>query len=122
MKKILVCDDDKDILEIIDFLLSENGWEVVTTTHVDRIIEQVEEAKPCVIIMDNWIPSTGGIIATQTIKSHPQHGNIPVIYSTANNDIESLAARAGADLFISKPFNLDNLEQIVDNAYQLKYG
>lgn len=120
MKRILVCDDDLDILDILDYALTDSGWEVVKSYTVDDIINKVQDARPSVIIMDNWIPGVGGIEATQTIKRHPVFGKIPVIYLTANNDIEALAERAGADLALPKPFDLDNLTRLVEKAYRLK--
>ena len=120
MKRILVCDDDLDILDILDYALTDSGWEVVKSYTVDDIIDKVKSANPSVIIMDNWIPGVGGIVATQTIKKHPIYSKIPVIYLTANNDIESLAERAGADLSLPKPFDLDNLTKLVEEAYNLK--
>ena len=120
MRRILVCDDDLDILDILDYALTDSGWEVVKSYNVDDIIDKVKNARPSVIIMDNWIPSVGGIEATQTIKKHPVFNKIPVIYLTANNDIESLAERAGADLSLPKPFDLDNLTAMVEKAYGLK--
>ncbi|MBC8054056.1 MAG: response regulator [Sphingobacteriaceae bacterium] len=120
MKRILVCDDDLDILDILDYALTDSGWEVVKSYTVDNIIDKVKSADPSVIIMDNWIPGVGGIEATQTIKRHPVFNKIPVIYLTANNDIETLAAQAGADLALPKPFDLDNLTRLVEKAYKLK--
>jgi two-component system cell cycle response regulator DivK len=120
MKRVLVCDDDKEILEIFDIILSGAGWEVITSEHVNEIIEQVAKAKPSVIVMDNWIPDTGGIIATQQLKNHPIYQSIPVIYSTANDNIIDLAEKAGADLYIGKPFDLEELEKIMEQAYLLK--
>jgi CheY-like chemotaxis protein len=120
MKRVLVCDDDLDILDILDYALTDSGWEVVKSYTVDDILDKVERAKPSVIIMDNWIPSVGGIEATRTIKNHPKFKDIPVIYLTANNDIETLAQTAGADLALPKPFDLDNLTKTVEMAYRLK--
>jgi len=117
MKRVLVCDDEQDILDIIEMILSDAGWEVVTTQHVDEIIEQVKNSNPSVILMDNWIPGTGGIVATQTIKKHPEFKKIPVVYITANNDIEALANEAGAEFKVAKPFDLEILEKVVSDAY-----
>ena len=119
MKRVLVCDDDKEILEVLSLVLTGAGWEVITSGHVNGIIEQVANSNPSVIIMDNWIPDTGGIIATQHIKSHPVYQSIPVVYSTANDNVNELAKEAGADLSIGKPFDLDEFERIMEQAYQL---
>ena len=75
----------------------------------------VSEIKPDVILMDNWIPDTGGIVASRTIKSHEQFKNIPIVYFSANNDIKTLAQQDGADAFLAKPFDLEELEKIIDN-------
>ncbi|WP_207532174.1 response regulator [Desertivirga arenae] len=122
MKRVLVCDDEQDILDIIEFVLADAGWEVFTTTHVNDILDQVESSHPSVILMDNWIPGTGGITATKTIKSHPPFRSIPVVYITANNDINHLASEAGADYALPKPFDLDLLEKVVEEAYLKREG
>ncbi|WP_207429216.1 response regulator [Pedobacter sp. SYSU D00535] len=119
MKRILVCDDEQDILDIIEVILSGAGWEVVTSPNVNDILKQVDAARPSVVIMDNWIPDSGGIIATQTIKNHPDYSHIPVVYLTANSNIRELAASAGAEFYIAKPFDVDSLERIVEDALTL---
>jgi len=60
--------------------------------------------------MDNWIPKIGGVEATRLLKNHPLYCNIPVIYLSANTDIETLAQQAGADSYLAKPFDLEDLE------------
>lgn len=68
---------------------------------------------PDVILMDNWIPDDGGIVATQKLKSDEVLKEIPVIYFSANSEIELLANKAGAEAYLPKPFDLDDLEQII---------
>jgi len=112
-KRILICDDDEDILSICTYILEENGWEVHTRNHCKNIVETVQEISPDIILMDNWIPDMGGIKATQAIKAEAGIGHIPIIYFSANNDVKSLASVAGADNFLAKPFNIEELEKIV---------
>ncbi|WP_185095038.1 response regulator [Daejeonella oryzae] len=112
-KRILICDDDTDILSICTYILEEQGWEVHTRTHCNDILNVVEEVQPKVILMDNWIPDGGGIKATQAIKSVEQYKVIPIIYFSANNDIKSLAKEAGADTFLAKPFDIEELERVI---------
>ena len=115
-KRILICDDDADILSICTYILEEQGWEVHTRTHCNGILDVITEIKPHVILMDNWIPETGGIKATQAIKSVDELKHIPVIYFSANNDIKSLADQAGADTFLAKPFDIDELERVISSV------
>jgi len=112
-KKIIVFDDDEDILAICAFVLEGAGWQVFTFNNCNDILKRVAVINPAVILMDNWIPQHGGIAATQLLKNSPESAHIPVIYFTANNNISALAAEAGADAHIAKPFDLDDLEKIV---------
>lgn len=116
-KKIIIFDDDEDILAICTYILEEQGWEVASYTDCVNVIERVNSFQPFVIFMDNWIPDEGGIIATQKIKNTPGICDIPVIYFSANSDIRLLAQQAGADHFLAKPFDLDDLIRIVDSRY-----
>lgn len=112
-KRILIFDDDTAILEVVTIIFEENGYDVKISGTSHDIIEKVAEYKPDVILMDNWIPKIGGVEATKLLKSNEEFRHIPVIYVTANNDIVALAAEAQADDYVSKPFNLDDLEEIV---------
>jgi two-component system cell cycle response regulator DivK len=113
MKKIIVFDDDEDILAICSYVLQEQGWEVHTFTDCIKIVERVKTIMPRVILMDNWIPDEGGITATQNLKQDPELKSIPVVYFSANSDISLLAAQAGAESYLAKPFDLDELHHIL---------
>ncbi len=112
-KTILIFDDDVNILELCSIILTECGYEVATSETSHDIIERVTETQPDAILMDNWIPEIGGIEATRILKKNPNFNHIPVIYFSANNDIKSLAERAGADAHLAKPFDLEELENLV---------
>ena len=115
-KKIIIFDDDEDILSICNYILEEQGWNVHTFTDCNDIIEKVSGILPDVILMDNWIPDDGGIIATQTLKKHEQLKHIPVVYFSANSDIQLLAEHAGAESYLAKPFDLEELEQVINTV------
>ncbi len=115
-KRILIFDDDIDILSICCLILEDQGWEVHTSQHCNDIVNTVKRVMPDVILMDNWIPDTGGIVATRAIKEDTDLKNIPVIYFSANNDIQSLANQAGADTYLEKPFDLNELELTIERA------
>ncbi len=112
-KKIIIFDDDEDILSICSLILEEQGWKVFSYTDCNQIEEKVTEVQPLVILMDNWIPDDGGIIATRLLKKNDLLKNIPVIYFSANSDIELLARHAGAETYLAKPFDLEDLEKTI---------
>lgn len=109
----MIFDDDKDILSICTFIFRRLGWEVCSSENCIGIVEKVRAQQPDVILMDNWIPEEGGIVATRTLKATDDLQGIPVIYFSANRDVEHLAEQAGADNYIKKPFDLKEFEQMV---------
>lgn len=115
-KTIVIFDDDDDILSICSYILEEQGWKVHTFTDCNNIIEKVLGVLPDVILMDNWIPDAGGIVATQTLKKSAALKHIPVIYFSANSDIQVLASNAGAQTYLAKPFDLEELERVINNV------
>lgn len=115
-KKIVIFDDDEDILSICSYVLEEQGWEVHAFTDCNNVAEKVSAIYPDVILMDNWIPDAGGIVATQTLKNDNRLKDIPVIYFSANSDIQLLASNAGAESYLAKPFDLQQLEQVINSV------
>ena len=119
MRKVLVCDDDLTISEVVAIILVDSNMaEVYTIPDCDNIIEKIESLNPSLIFMDNKIPTHGGVVATQTIKNHPLHRSIPVVYFTASEDIKQLAENAGADYILAKPFSISQLEEVVMKAFK----
>ena len=115
-KKVLILDDDLDILQICTIILQKKGFDVKTLNHSNDVWEQVRNYLPDVILMDNWIPGVGGIEATQSLKSDPELQSIPVIFFSANSNVIQLAKEAKADYYLQKPFDIKEMETIVQLA------
>lgn len=113
-KTVLIFEDDTVILEVITVVLTDLGFHVDVSETSHDIITKVELSQPNLILMDNWIPNIGGVQATRLLKADIRFKGIPVIYVSANSDIASLADDAGADDFLSKPFDLEDFEDIVN--------
>ena len=112
-KKVFVFDDNVDILDLCTIILEDAGYDIRTSSTSNNIIDQEMEYTPDIIFMDNWLPDVGGIDATRSLKKHEVLKKIPVIYFSANNDVASLARQAGADGYLSKPFDIQELEDII---------
>ncbi len=117
-KKVFIFDDNKDLLELCTIVLEEAGYQIKTSTTSNDIIQQVAEYQPDIIFMDNWLPDISGIEATRQLKADKDLKNIPVIYFSANNNVSALAKEAGADDYLSKPFDISSLEDIVKKFVQ----
>jgi CheY-like chemotaxis protein len=115
-KRVLILDDDLDILQICTIVLKKKGFDVMTLNNSSQALEQVRNYQPDVILMDNWIPGPGGIEATRTLKMEPDTRDIPVIFFSANSNVTQLAQEAQADYFLQKPFDISELEAIVQMA------
>jgi DNA-binding response OmpR family regulator len=115
-KRVIIYDDDTDLLEVCSLILASRDFEVITKDKCTEILTDLEQHQPSVILMDNWIPDVGGVKATQIVKESKEFQHIPVIFFSANNNVNELAREAGADFCLHKPFDIVDLENIVSNA------
>ncbi len=112
-KKVFIFDDNKELLELCALILEDIGCEIKTSMVSDNPDTQVIDFQPDIIFMDNWLPNISGVEATKILKSNQLVSHIPVIYISANNNIEDLARQAGANDFLAKPFDISALEDMV---------
>ena len=104
MAKILVCDDDKDIVEAIDIYLTQEGYEVLKAYDGDEAIKVLKRNEVDLLIMDVMMPRLDGIRATLKIR---EESSIPIIILSAKTEDADkiLGLNIGADDYITKPFN-----------------
>ena len=109
MKKILVVDDDEDILILLKSYFTINGYAVKTTTTCDEGLEIFYNFNPHLVLLDVNVGNVDGRIMCKTIKSQAAHQHIPVILMSANPDMLVPFAAFGAATVMEKPFNLSQL-------------
>jgi two-component system cell cycle response regulator DivK len=117
--RVMIFDDDADLLEVCSIILKSKNYEVNGLNRCTNILQAIKLFLPNVILMDNWIPDSGGVRATQEIKNDLLLRSIPVIFFSANDRVQDLAAEAGAEFFLQKPFEIDDLENVVSRAIAL---
>ena len=118
--RILVCDDDPGILEVIKIILEENDFKILTVSTGKGIQKTITSFKPDLIFLDIWMPGIDGKEITTLIKRDPTTKKLPVIIISALNDTEDIAQKVGADGFLSKPFTIENLLAIVEKNLRKK--
>lgn len=103
--KILLVDDEPDILEIVGYNLSHEGYNIVTASNGKEAIVMAKKEHPQLIIMDVMMPEMDGIEACENIRKIPELNNIIITFLTARSEDYSQVAgfEAGADDYISKP-------------------
>ncbi|MBD8081630.1 response regulator [Chryseobacterium caseinilyticum] len=108
-KKILICDDDQGILDVLEMTLELEGFMVNTEINSTNLLKVIENIKPDLLLMDLWMPVLSGDQLLNIIRLSDNIKNLPVIIFSASVDGNQIATAAGADGFISKPFDLDHL-------------
>ena len=104
MANILVCDDDKEIVEAIEIYLSQDGYQIFKAYDGEQAIEMMKKEDIHLLIMDIMMPKLDGIRATLKIR---EYSSIPIIILSAKSEDTDkiLGLNIGADDYITKPFN-----------------
>ena len=117
--QILVIDDNEDILFMLETMLKINGYSVTAKDNPNNIEAVIMEVQPQVILMDMLLSGTDGREMCKIIKRNHLLSDIPIIMISALPDAASSCINAGADLFLSKPFEMTDLFMIVEDALTL---
>lgn len=107
-KKILIADDDPGILDALTIMLEEAGYTVKTTKDGSTLRDMKEEL-PDLLLLDIWMSGWDGREACKILKYQELTKKIPIIIISANKDTEKIALDCGADDFLAKPFQMDDL-------------
>ena len=104
-RKILIADDENDILEIITYNLQREGYEVYTARDGNEALEKAKALVPDLIILDIMMPYKTGIEVCEILRSQPLYNNTFIIFLTALNDetTQIKGLDKGADDYVSKP-------------------
>jgi DNA-binding response OmpR family regulator len=109
-KRILVIDDDADILEILSYLLSDHGYLVETLATGEAVFQTIHHFHPDLVLMDVMLAGMDGRVICKDIKLHEETKTLPVILISASHDLaRSLHQRVAPNDFLAKPFDLDDL-------------
>ena len=111
-KRIVVIEDDIDILELIRYVLVDEGYDVVWFTHLQPV-ERIILLFPSVVLLDIRLGVGFGDTLCKLIKLNPASKQIPVILVSAVPNLANIAKQCQADTFLPKPFNLYKLVKLV---------
>lgn len=105
-KRILLVDDEKDLVETVQFRLEANGYEVISAGDGQEGFNKARSEKPDLIILDLMLPKMDGYKVCGLLKKDTRYATIPVILFTARAQSEDLkmGEEVGADAYITKPF------------------
>ncbi len=109
--KILVVEDDSDILELLKYNLQREGYQVITTVSGETALEYAKTDQPSLILLDLMLPDLSGLDVCKALKSDERTSHIPIVMLTAKGEETDIVAglELGADDYITKPFSLNVL-------------
>ncbi len=113
MKKVLIIDDDPDILEAVQMVLTSGGYESEGITKGEETYRKVDEFSPDLIILDVLLSGNDGRTICKKLKTDIATLTIPVIMMSAHPLAKGSVNDCGANAFIAKPFSVDELLQAV---------
>lgn len=114
MKHILVIDDNEDILHMLKAMLKMKGYKVSMKESAIGIEKEIAENTPDMIIMDMLLSGADGREVCKSLKSLPEYSDIPLLMISAHPNARRDCLTAGADFFLEKPFDMNELFSKID--------
>lgn len=110
-EKILIVDDEKDIVELVEYNLEREGYRVTSAYNGEEALELVRKELPNLIILDLMLPGIDGLEVCRVLKRDSRTFNIPIIMLTAKGEEADIVAglELGADDYVTKPFSVRQL-------------
>lgn len=104
---ILIVDDEEDILELVRFNLSKEGYQVICAATGEKAVEIARSELPDLVVLDLMLPGMDGLEVAKFLKNDPETQNIPIIMLTAKGEESDVVTglELGADDYVTKPFS-----------------
>jgi DNA-binding response OmpR family regulator len=114
MQKILIIDDDPDVLTVLQLLLKKKGYDVGTATKEDEAYKQIDAFMPNLIVLDVLLSGVDGRQICKKIKTSEKRKHIPVIMFSAHPGAQKNMENFGADDFLPKPFQSEKILERIE--------
>jgi len=115
-KRVLIVDDEPNIVTALEFLLEKRGYEVRVAVNGEAAMAEVEAFKPDLVLLDVMMPKVSGYEVCQRMRANPQWRGIKIVMLSAKGrEVEvSKGMSLGADLYVTKPFSSAELVATID--------
>jgi DNA-binding response OmpR family regulator len=116
-KKIMIVDDEPDILFTVGQMLEISGYEVIKAVDGDDCLKKLDEVRPDLVLLDIMMPGMNGWDVAAKIKENPRWSDIPIVFVTAKGDAMSVGmGTMAAEDYITKPFDIMDLKTRVEKV------
>ena len=122
-ERILIVDDEKDILELVKFNLTKEGYKTMFAKTGEKALDIVKNYRIDLIILDLMLPGIDGLDVTRIIRNDPEIQDVPIVMLTAKGDESDIVTglELGANDYISKPFSPKELIARIRNIFRIRY-
>src|SRR3990172_10249672 len=121
MTKVMIIDDDRTTVSLLETLLEMDGFEVVSEARKEKIIPGIRSAAPDVILMDVFLAESDGMVVLADLRSSPDLAHLRVVISSGM-DLEEQSLAAGANAFLLKPYSPDQLTKVINENLRPRRG
>ncbi len=121
-KRILIVDDERDIVETIQFMLESEGFECLTAYDGEDALLKARTENPDLILLDIMLPKINGYQVCRLLKSDEEYKHLPIIMLTAKvqESDKFWGKESGADDYVTKPFEMEKLIQKIQGYLEIK--
>ena len=121
MKRILVVDDDDDVLETIQLILEIGGYDIEPLNNAELVFDSINDFKPDLILLDVVLGKIDGRVICSQVKSNLETKHIPVLMMSGLYDLKEIQdLECAPNDFMSKPFKMDELLEKIENLVNYK--
>jgi DNA-binding response OmpR family regulator len=121
-KKILLVDDDEGIVDAVSLMLKEYGYNVCATLKGEETYKKITKCKPDLILLDVLLSGIDGRHICKKLKSNLKTKSIPVVMISAHPSAKLHALKVGADGFLAKPFEIEDLLKMAQKYTKKNHG
>jgi DNA-binding response OmpR family regulator len=120
--KVLIVDDEPNIVIAVDFLLSQKGYATITASNGEQALDKLAVFRPDILVLDVMMPGMDGFEVARKIRVSGEHPNLQIIFLTAKGTTKDKIQgySNGGDLYLTKPFDNDDLLMTIQEV--LEYG
>jgi CheY-like chemotaxis protein len=111
--RVLVVDDDPSIRDLVGDFMELLGWMVQTAANGQEALERVNTGPPDLVLLDYMMPIMNGRTFGLEVRKHPHHATLPIVLMSAAPNADEVCEAIGARACLRKPFNIDELAEIV---------
>ena len=123
-KEILIVDDEPSVVVALQFLMEQQGYDVLVAKRGEDALEMIYKYKPDLVILDIMLPGIDGFEVCEIVRLNPDYRDIKILFLTARRDEEEIAKglALGADAYITKPFSNEKLvaavHEVLENSLE----